>query len=352
MTVFYSTLISTFLLGFLVKMNDYKYKELSKIFIFFTMAIFILVAGLRWNIGDTGMYKHYYNTLGTLTSINDVKKDKGFTYFLLFLYTYSRDPQFMIFITSLITQGCIIYGLAKYRSYFELEVYMYITCGIFLVTMNGMRQALAGSIIFACTKMIEKSKFIPYAIIVIICSTFHTSALIMIPLYFIVRQEVWSKETMFIITISSLAFVFFNELMPTFFDAIKDTSYSEYEDLMGEDGVGASFTRVLVNAVPVILAYINRKKINEIWPDSKIFINFSIINLIIMSFSLYNWIFARFQLYFQYYNIVLIPFIIKNCFERKERDLIYFLFIVLYFGFFYYEQVIGGNGLGYVSNYF
>lgn len=352
MTVFYSTLISTFILSLLVKMNDYKYKELNKIIIFFIMAIFILVAGLRLNIGDTSMYSHYYTTLGTLNSINEVSKDKGFTYFLLFLYGYSQDPQFMIFTTSLITQACIIYGLAKYRSYFELEVYMYITCGIFLVTMNGMRQALAGAIMFSCTKMIEKGKFIPYVIVVIISSTIHTSALIMIPLYFIVRKEVWSKETMMIIIISSLAFIFFNELMPTFFNALQGTSYTEYEAFMGEEGVGSSFTRVLVNAVPVVLAYIKRKKIHEIWPNSKVFINFSIINLIFITFAMYNWIFARFQIYFQYYNIVLIPFVIKNCFERKERDLIYFLFIVFYFGFFYYEQVIGGVGLGYISNYF
>ena len=45
--------------------------------------------------------------------------------------------------------------------------------------------------------------------------------------------------------------------------------------------------------------------------------------------------------------------VIKKCFtNRKERDLIYYGFIICYFIFFYYEQVIGGVGLGYKSDYF
>ena len=83
------------------------------------------------------------------------------------------------------------------------------------------------------------------------------------------------------------------------------------------------------------------------------YVNMSIINAIVVAFSLYNWIFARFQIYFQLYNFVLLPYIIKNCFvNRKERDLVYYGFIICYFIFFYYEQVIGGVGLGYKSNYF
>ena len=72
-----------------------------------------------------------------------------------------------------------------------------------------------------------------------------------------------------------------------------------------------------------------------------------------MAFSLYNWIFARFSIYFQLYNFILLPYIIKECFSnRKERDLIYVMFLICYFIFFYREQVIGGLGLMYRSKFF
>lgn len=352
MTVFYTTLLSTFIFGVFSRLTEKDNKNIGMFFVFFAVVIFVLVSGLRANIGDTYAYIEGYEKLAEFNGFTEDAKDIGFGVFQLILYNINTDPQFMIFVTSLITQVCILYGLYKYRSYFELEVYMYITCGIFLVTMNGVRQALVGAILFACTKLIVDGKFISYAIIVCILSTMHSSALIMIPIYFIARQKAWSKSTFIIIVLSTVGFLFFYEIMPHVFDMMGDSSYTEYESLMMEEGQGSSLMRVIVNAVPVILAFIGRDKLKENWPESNIFINMSLINLIFITFALYNWIFARFQLYFQFYNIVLLPYIIKSCFnDRKQRDLVYYIFLLCYFGFFYYEQVIGGVGLGYRSNF-
>lgn len=353
MTVFYTTLVSTFILGIYSRMTEIRNKRVGMMFAFFAMIIIVLVSGLRSNIGDTEPYMHSYKQLSTFSKFTEDMKDQGFILFQLILYNINQDPQFLVFVTSVITQICVMYGLYKYRSYYELEVYMYITSGAFLTVMNGIRQAMVGAILFFCTKLIIDNKFIPYAIIVLILSTMHESALIMIPVYFIARQEPWSKNTLIIIIIASIGFMFFYQLMPTFFSVLGDSSYTEYANSMMQAGIGCSFTRVLVNAIPVILSYIYRNKLKETWPESNIFINISLINLIIMAFALYHWIFARFGIYFQLYNMVLLPYIIKNCFEdKKEKRIIYYLFIVCYFVFFYYEQVIGGVGLGYRSNFF
>ena len=108
--------------------------------------------------------------------------------------------------------------------------------------------------------------------------------------------------------------------------------------------------RVVVNAVPVILSYLKREDLKEAWPESNVFINMSIINTMFVAAGMFNWIFNRFTLYLQLYNFVLIPFIIKNCFKGKEKRLVYFAFIICYFIFFYYEQVIG-MGMGYPTNF-
>ena len=353
MAVFYSTLVSTFLFSIFSRMTESKNKKVGAFFALFVVVTIVLVTGLRANIGDTGTYMNFYKNLANFNGFTEDSKDKGFIVFQLILYNFSSDPQFMVFVTSLITQICILCGLYKYKSYFELEVYMYITSGMFLTVMNGIRQAMVGAILFFCTKLIIDNKFITYAIIVLILSTIHGSALIMIPVYFIVRQDSWSKNTLIIIIITSIGFMFFYQLMPIFFSVLGDSSYTEYADSMMQSDIGCSFTRVLVNSVPVILSYIYRNKLKETWSESNIFINISLINLIFMSFALYHWIFARVGIYFQFYNMVLLPYIIKNCFEdKKEKRIIYYLFIVCYFVFFYYEQVIGGVGLGYRSNFF
>ena len=76
----------------------------------------------------------------------------------------------------------------------------------------------------------------------------------------------------------------------------------------------------------------------------------ALINLIFVAFGMFNWIFNRFTIYFQLYNIILMPYIIKKCFKGKERVLLYFGFILCYFIFFYREQVVGLN-MQYPSEY-
>ncbi|MBI6071849.1 EpsG family protein [Clostridium perfringens] len=352
MTIFYTTLILVFFFSLSSRIFSYKSRYLEYIVIFMSILVVVLVAGLRLNIGDTYAYIQQYNSLGTFNGVLE-GKDKGFTIFILILYRISTSPQFMIFVTSLVTQLGNLITLAKYRSYFELETYMYITSGYFLTSMNGIRQSLVAAVMFFFTKYIINGKFLSYLIIVLIMSTIHASALVMIPVYFIVRNEAWSKKTTIIIVIASIGFLFFYQLVPALMDIISNSTYKEYEKDLLTSGGGSSFMRVLVNSVPVVLSYIYRDKIKKIWPESNIFINMSLLNLIIILFATYNWIFARFSIYFELYNFILLPFIIKNCFQkRKERNLVYYLFIICYFIFFYREQVIGGVGLGYKSLYF
>ena len=40
----------------------------------------------------------------------------------------------------------------------------------------------------------------------------------------------------------------------------------------------------------------------------------------------------------------------ETVFKEREKDLVYFLMIVCYIAFFYYQMCISWNGLGYVSD--
>lgn len=347
MGILYGTLISTYIFSLMSRLSNRKKKILSMFFVALVVVIIVLVSGLRDNIGDTGSYMNSYKLLNNYTF--SFKGDWGFALFQYFLHKISEDPQILIFVTALITTLMNIKMFYKYISYLELEVYMYIASGYFTVTMNGLRQSLVAAIVFAATTFIERGNFVYYIVLVLLITPFHQSVLIMIPVYFIVRSEAWSKTTISIIVVSSVGFLCFSLIFPVLLQAIKDTNYGYYADNLGGIG-GSSFIRVIVNAVPVILAYLTRDKLKKIWPQSNIFINMSLINLIFVTFGMYYWIFNRFTIYFQLYNFVLVPFIIKNCFKGKERRLIYYLFVLCFFGFFYREQVIGLN-IKYNSKY-
>lgn len=346
MKVFYITLISTFILALIARICTYKNKKPNLFFSILAMIIIIGVAGLRSNIGDTYMYKVLYDNVIAGTVV-DGAYEPGFIAFLKMLTNISIDPQIMIFATSFVTQVLNIWTLRSYASLFELQIYMYITSGYFLTLMNGIRQGFAAAIMFACTKLIINNNFKLYLLITLAASTFHSSALIMIPVYFIVKNEAWSKNMIRIIVIASICFLIGQPVINFMFSLLEGTRYEGYSEF---DEGGASIFRVIVAAVPVVLAYLGRKKLKEEWPESDVFVNMSVINLIIMAFSLFNWIFARFSYYFQPYTFILLPYTIKSLFNSRQKGLIYYLFLICYFVFMYAEYVLALN-IQYKSNF-
>ena len=346
MKVFYITLISTFILALIARICTYKNKKPNLLLSILVMIIIIGVAGLRSNIGDTYMYKVLYDNVIAGTVV-DGAYEPGFIAFLQLLTNISIDPQIMIFATSLVTQGLNIWTLRTYASLFELQIYMYITSGYFLTLMNGIRQGFAAAIMFASTKLIINNNFKLYLLITLAASTFHSSALIMIPVYFIVKNEAWSKNMIRIIAIASICFLIGQPVIDFMFSLLEGTRYGGYSEF---DEGGVNILRVIIAAVPVVFAYLGRKKLKEEWPESDVFVNMSIINLIIMAFSLFNWIFARFNYYFQPYTFILLPYTIKVLFNKRQKGLIYYLFLVCYFIYMYFEYVIS-LGIQYKSNF-
>ena len=78
----------------------------------------------------------------------------------------------------MITTVINIWTIRKYSKVFELEIFIYIAAGYFLITMNGVRQALVASILFGCTNLIINNKFKIYLPVVLVLSTIHTLSLI------------------------------------------------------------------------------------------------------------------------------------------------------------------------------
>lgn len=342
MATMYATLISTFILSLISRLaNDKKYRALAIFWMLIAATILIVFSGFRTgSIGDTGMYMHSYELYASNPSTVKFDRDPGFAILNLILIQFSSNPQTLVVITSLIVNLFNMIVFYKYSSYLELQVYIYIASGYLTVTMNGMRQCLAAAILFILNSLIIKGKFKLYLVSVLIVSTIHASALIMIPVYFIVRQEAWSKKVVTMTILASIGVVFYNILSPILFKLLENTQYGGYSQF--NEG-GSSVIRTIVNIVPIVLAYIKRDELKEKWPESNIFVNMALLNVIFVAFGMFNWIFNRFTLYMQLYNFILIPYMIRYCFKGKERRLLYYGILICYFIFLYREQVIGMN---------
>lgn len=308
----------------------------NAIMAFFALAVMVLVAGLQKNIGDTVYYMYSYATTEfTWDSIAD-KKDKGFNLFQMLLQSISKDPQFLIFVVALITNVLVFITLYKYSKLFELSMFVYITSGMFLISMNGIRQFLAAAIAFAATKFIVNGDWKKYILVILLAAQVHQSAYILIPIYFIVRRRAWSWTTTGLLVMAIFIVVGFNQFSSMLFSMLENSQYSDYKNF--SEG-GANMIRAVVSGVPLLLAFLGRHKLRALFPQSDYVVNMSLLSFVFMVISTQNWIFARFTFYFGIYSCILVSWLV-HLFTTREQKLMYYLILVCYFVYYFYENAI------------
>ncbi|MDQ0253160.1 transmembrane protein EpsG [Evansella vedderi] len=352
MTIMYLNLSIVYVFSlfsrFVVKPNGLEENEIkpNKLFALLAVSSLVVVSGLRNNIGDTYYYMHSYRITEFNWESFRFEGDFGFNLLQMLLQQFSSDPQILLFTTALLTNVLIGLTLYNYSRLFELSLYVYITLGYFLVSMNGVRQYLAAAIIFAATKYLIEGDWKRYMLIVLFASTIHQTALILIPIYFIVRMPAWSKITYVLLITSILIVIGFDTFLNILFIAMEGTQYEGYKEFQAE---GANFLRVIVVAVPIVVAYLGKEKLKDILPSSDVIVNMAVLGLLFMIISTQNWIFARFSIYFGLYQLILVSWIVK-LFKEKDQKLIYYGILVCYFIYFYFEHAISLN-INYRSNY-
>ncbi len=355
MTIFWITLAAAYILAVIARMwatetniqgNLLVAERPNAVLAFMVTLTLALVSGLRNNIGDTGYYAHAYTLHTGEFGGFTLTGESGFEILQVLLLKISTDPQILIFFCAIVTNVLIMIIVYKYSPLYELSVFFYIASGMYIVTMNGMRQYLAAAIIFAATPFLLKKDWKKYFLVVIFASLFHQSALILIPAYFFAHGKAWRTRTFILLGAGVIFMVFYNQLFPMMFNMLEITKYDVYENF--NEG-GANFLRVLVTFVPLLVAYLGRERLEELTPYSDVLVNMSVLGLFFMIISLHTWIYARVAIYFNLYQVILIGWII-SLFTERDRKAVYYLIIVLFLIFFIYDHVFT-MGIQYESNF-
>lgn len=339
----------------LVEDNIYEYRA-NWFIASLTFLFIICIIGLRSGIADTWVYIMKFERLPnvfTEIQINENSKEWGFTFFTVFIRKFiSKDFHFWLFIIATISGIATLIPLRKYSINFMLSAFLFVASCDFSWMLNGMRQYLAVSVIFACTGLMVEKKFVKYILVVLLMSTFHATALICIPIYFIVQGKAWNKKTIIYI-VGIVVILFFTQQFAGVLELmLEDTGYTGITKQFSEDD-GANIIRAIIAGIPMMLAFIKRKHIEKYTsPIINICINMSVVTTGIYFVSSFTSgiLIGRLPIYFELYNWLLLPWVINKGFNKKERLLIFYLIFLFYVAFFYYQMVIAWNGLGYQSD--
>lgn len=370
MRVWWLTLVITFLLSTFArayskkdKIKDIDQYKPDKMLSILACGILIVVSGLRitegaGSVGDTSTYSKVFNALPNniveYLSNNKLENDWGFSLLQVIMKMFiTQDVQVYFLICSFITITLIFVVLYKYCGMLEIGVFTFIAAGNYCVSMNGVRQYLVSAILFFSFPLICKKNWKLYFLIVLFASTMHNSALVFIPLYFIINKPAWGIVTKLILWGGVGAYLTYPITGRVILFLLGSNGYGStyYEKLSSASiGGGANITRVLLYAIPVGLAYLTRNKIRTKEKYYNIVVNFSALNLIFMLMANTYWIYARYCIYFSLYMIILFCWCLKYSFNNKSKKIVYWYYIFLFCIYYWYEISVSLGQL-YVSNY-
>ena len=332
-----------------VTVNGYRERRYGKFAAIVMVLPIIYWAGTRGDVADTTAYRQSFReTIASWSEIPRIisgdEKDKGFAIFNVFIKMLigNRDVIYFLIIAT-VCMLCVSYAYQKYSYSFALSVFLFvISTDAYQWLFNGMRQFIPAAILFACMGLILKKKYIPLIIIILLLSTVHLSALLMLPCIFIVQGKPWNKKTMFFLITMFIIILFVDRFTDILETLLANTQYDDVAQQFAYDD-GTNLLRVLVYSVPPILALICRKQIEQINnPIINLCVNMSIVSMGIYIVSMFTSgiYIGRLPIYFSLYNYILLPWEIDNLFTKRSAIILKITMIGFYVAFCYYQMVI------------
>ena len=297
-------------LGFTVLLSAVGAKnKAARVFSFIWLFLF---AALRYSYGnDYRGYQNWYLHIKNggvspydgeplFTLLNVVSP----SYFLLVAFTSA------IFIFT-------VYRLAERElKKFSFAVAVFIFCVnpyLFLMNLSAIRQSLATAVFIIAVEYAIKRKPIQYALLIVIASLFHRSALILFPVYFVVSPKKLKPKTIAVIVlivVFTLVFLDVEGIAVGVATLLGDGGYLHHVS----GGLGNSLRATVLTSVYFVYLILNLAKSDgKMAAYTKVYLIAIICGILAYRVSA----FTRIQMYFDVFSVVVLPHLFAENTNRK-----------------------------------
>lgn len=314
---------------------------------FVAFAPVIYLAAFTTPRSDTGLYLTIYKNLDTSrAALKEAlladDSGKGFFVFQWIIKNMFRGSESVFRLTlALLHSIPVLFIYRKYSDNFILSLYLFVATGCHIGwMMNGLRQYLAVCIIMAATPLMLKRKYIPLIAIILLATTVHSSAILMLPVIFIVQGEAWNHKTIFFIIVTIIMMYAFSKYTGLLDTMLAETEYSGVmanAAEMGDDGTNP--IRVLVNSIPMLLSLLGKKQLEaENNQVINLCINMSIITsgLYLVSMVTSGIMLGRLPIYTSLYSFIALPYFVDKIFTKESARIVNISMIGFYFLYYLY----------------
>ena len=318
-------------------------KKTKNIVLFVIMLFFSLVLGLRYNVGTDYMpYKDIY----VMQYFDDV--ESGYAMMNRIFYWFGLPFSSIFTLVAFLQLFFFVKGVENInKKYLPLAIFFYFTTLYFFLSLNVLRQTLAFSIFVFSINYIRERKLFKYILTILIASTIHKSALVLLPMYFIINNDWLLKHRILQFGVYFATFMFslfFHDLIlsnsNTLFFLVGYGGYAESIDSIAEiswakeGGVGIYFFMI----IDLWIIWCFTKFKNVIASKSLIcFYNLYFLGAILANI-IQGTYFERMNIYFQHIRIIIYAVFFYNIFLHDKstiKKVVAFAILVIFVIFFY-----------------
>lgn len=233
---------------------------------------YIVWAGCRNDgFGDTAAYRGAFSeapsSFSEITAYLDtITKDKGFYGTVAVIKSIFNINDVGCFLLLAGFQILVVVWLyRKYSSYYWISFFLFIASTDYMSwVQNGVRQFMAVTIALMATPFMLKKKYVIAIIVILLASTMHQSALLLIPFMLIASGKPWNRKTILFLLLALIAILYVGKFTSLLDNAMQETQYANMvNDWTSWGDNGTNPLRVLIYSMPAILSFIGLKYIQE-----------------------------------------------------------------------------------------
>lgn len=252
--------------------------------------------------------------------------EPAFTWISSWINRYNLSYIVFFFITSVLVVLFSILSLFKLPyPFFSILTFLIHFGGGYIQSFNTIRQCVAVGFFIYAYKFIFEKKLFQYLLVIVLASFFHLSALLLIPVYWLVDKKNPKGLMIGILLIS----IFFPKILvtPILSLLLNIEEYSQYaNDEMGLAQSGL----FLVMSILFLIILIFKNKFEDNRKLNSIF-NLGYTSVVLFNLSTLSAAFSRYSLYFMPFMYISVYYLSFICKSKLIAYIILMFFVILFF---------------------
>lgn len=282
-------------------------------YVIVTFGAMLLISVLRYGLGND-----YYSYVYIFRQISDASwlgmfntgYEPGFVIIDKLISCISTNVDFMFAIHAILIMSAVAYVVFRHSENIWLSTVMFISLTFFYCSLSFIRQAYAFALILLAYRFFKERNHFMVMLFIFLACLFHSTVIIMIPIYLI---SVFVKPTKLTIAIyggvTLLIYLFSWQILDI---AVK--ILPQYKNYLNLNFIQTGFKPVYLivpTVIMLIALFAHFTGYGKAYPkESSLFTNFAIFNFVIWLMSTKHFVIERFSMYVYIFMIMFIPSIV------------------------------------------